>query len=64
MSSEISLLFVKALWCFVIIFGKIFFSLFAKILEKVLYKTLQMLMGLNSEAYSGFFFLGMRVIKV
>ena len=64
MLSEISLLFVKALWCSVIIFGKIIFSLFAKTLEKILYNTLQRLMELNLKAYSRFFFLGMRVIKV
>ena len=61
---EISLLLVKALWCFVIILGKSLFKLFAKTLEKILYRTLQRLMGLYSEAYSGLSFLGMRVIKV
>ena len=63
---EISLLLVKVLWCSVIIFGKSLFYLFAKTLEKILYRTLQRLMGPYSEAYSGpfFFFFGMRVIKV
>ena len=61
---EISLLLVKALWCSVIIFSKSLFNLFAKTLEKILYRTLQRLMGLYSEAYSGLSFLGTRVIKV
>ena len=56
--SEISRLLVKALWCSIIIFGRIFFSLFVRTFEKILYKTLQRLIGLNSEAYLGFFFLG------
>ena len=61
--SEISLLLVKALWFSVIIFGRILFNLFAKTLEKILYRTLQRLMGRNSEPNFGFFFLGIRAIK-
>ena len=45
MLSEISRLFVKAFWFSVIIFGRIFLSLFAKTFENILYNTLQRLVG-------------------
>ena len=47
-----------------IIFGEILLSLFAKTFEKILYNTLQRLIGLNSEASFGFFFFGIRVMNV
>ena len=62
--SDMRRLLVKALWCSVIIFGNILLSLFAKTLEKILYNTLHKLIGLNSEACSGFFFFGIRVMNV
>ena len=55
--SEMRWLLVKALWFSVIIFGKMHLSLIAKTFEKILYKTLQRLIGLKSAANSGFFFL-------
>ena len=60
--SKISLLLVKALWCSVIIFGRIRFSLFSKTFEKIFYRTLHRLMGWNFEANSGFFVFWIRVI--
>ena len=54
---EIRWLLVKALWFSVIIFGKVHLSLLAKTFEKILYKTLQRLIGLKSYANSGFCFL-------
>ena len=44
-------------------FGKIFFSLLAKNFEKILYKTLHKLIGLNSETNSGLLTLGMSMIN-
>ena len=40
MLSEISLFLTKADWCSVMMVGKIFLSLFARTLEKILYRTL------------------------
>ena len=40
MLSEISLFLTKADWCLVMMVGKIFLSLFARTLEKILYRTL------------------------
>ena len=62
--SNISLLLVKVLWFSVIIFGRILFNLFPRTFKKILYRTLQRLMGRNSKANSRFFFFGIRVIKV
>lgn len=47
---EISQLFVKALWCSVIIFGRIFLIYLPELWRK--YKTLQRLIDLYSDAYS------------
>ena len=55
---------MNALWCSVIIWGKNFLSLLAKTLEKILYKTLQRLMGWNSETNAGLENFGIRVIKL
>ena len=55
--SKIRRLLVKALWCSVIIFGRMLLSLFAKTFEKILHKTLQTLIGLKLKACSRFFFL-------
>ena len=55
--SEIRRILVKALWFLVIIFGKMHLSLLIKTFEKILNTTLQRLIGLKSDAYSGFFFL-------
>ena len=44
--------------------GRIFFNLFAKTLEKILYSTLHKLISRYPCTYLGFVIFGMRVIKV
>ena len=56
--------FGKPDWCSIIIFGKIFFNLFASTLEKILYRTLHRLIGRYSWTYLGFVIFWMRVMKV
>ena len=55
--------FTKADWCFVMIDGRNFLSLFVRTLEKILYRTLHKLMGRYSDMDLGFFTLGIRIIK-
>ena len=43
--------------------GRIFFNLFARTLERTLYKTLLRLMGWHYETNSGFFTFRIKVIK-
>ena len=44
--------------------GRIFFNLFARTFENILYNTLHKLMGRNSDTSSGFLTFGIKVMKV
>ena len=59
MLSEISLSDMNAFWDFDTNLGKSFFRRLAMVLETILYKTLQRLIGLKSVAFSGDFIFGM-----
>ena len=59
MLSEISLSDMNALWDSDTNLGGSFFRRLAMVLETILYKTLQRLIGLKSEAFSGDFIFGM-----
>ena len=62
--SEISRLFVKALWYSVMILGIIILSLLHKTFKKILYNTLHKLMGLYLETDSGHLTLRIKLTKL
>ena len=62
--SKIKRVLVKALWCSIIMDGKILFNLFAITLENILQKTLHRLIGRQSVTAKWFFVFGIRVINV
>ena len=64
MLSKINLSLVKTDWCSVIIVGSKDYKWFASTFEKILYNTLQRLIGQNWRTYLGFIVFGMRVTKV
>lgn len=51
-------IFNKSNWCSVMIHGRNFLSLFARTLEKILYRTLHKLIGLYSNTNLGLFYFG------